>query len=114
MQKFTSKQNPKAFISLLPHNIKKRYNIWEENTVDKSVQSSHLKNCYSLEEAIETAQAYQKHSDMINPKGKFIYHVDVEILVVDSSNTSIMQDGDIAYALTVYPSVEEFDKLEVL
>ena len=114
MQKFTKNQQPKTFISLLPHNIKKRYNIWEENIVDKSVQSSHLQDCPSLEEAIEVAKAYQKHSDMINPKGKFIYHVDVEILVVDSQNNSIMQDGDIAYALTVYPKLEEFDKLEIL
>lgn len=111
---YSNKPTPKTFTSLLPHNIKKRYNIWEENTVDKSVQSSHLKDCLSLEEAIEIAQAYQKYSDMINSKGKFIYHVDIEILVVDSSNTSLMQDGDIAYALTVYPTVREFDKLGIL
>lgn len=111
---YSNKPIPKTFTSLKSHNIKKRYNVWEENTIDKSVQSSHLVNCYSLEEAIEIAQAYQKHSDIINPKGKFIYHVDIEILVVDSSNDSIMEDGDIAYALTVYPTIKEFDKLQIL
>ena len=106
---YSFNNNVKSFTSLRNHNIKKRYNIWQQDYQTGTVVASHLgsTNISTLEYAIETAKEFQKFSDQCE-QGRFIYKVDVELLIVDSQNNSLMEDGDIAYAITVYPEVNDF------
>lgn len=100
----------KTFVSLRNHNIKKRFNIWQEELATGSVERGHLDmQPTDLESAIKTAKDYQEYSDKVE-KGKYVYHVDIEILIENSEGESLMEDGDIAYAITVYPEVNDFCK----
>ena len=104
-------KNVKTFTSLNNNNIKKRFNVWQQDYQTGTVVSSHLGRTRipTLEEAIATAKEFQEFSDECE-QGRFIYKVDVEIIVQDSQGDSLMEDGDIAYSLTVYPSLDDFCK----
>jgi len=108
MTKFTGKPNLKTFTSLKGHNIKKRFNIWQEDKKTGAVISSHINSeGTTLEEVIKSVKGYQEFSDKCEG-GKYTYHVDVEILIENSSGESLMEGGDIAYAITIFPEVKDF------
>lgn len=114
MTNYSSNKGIKTFTSLKSHNIKKRYNIWQQDYQTGTIVASHLgsNNNQTLEQAIATAKEFQKFSDQCE-QGRFIYKVDLEILVEDSQGNSLMEDGDIAYAITLYPSIDDYMNVEV-
>ena len=109
----TNRPNQKVFTSLNSKNIKKRFNIWQQDNKTGTVVASHLSHPDNLEQAIAFSQEFQEFSNRYE-KGKFTYKVDLEIIVEDSEGNSLMEDGDIAYSITIFPQVEDYlDKVEV-
>lgn len=107
MEKFTNRLNPKAFTSLKNHNIKKRFNVWQEDKLTGTIVQSHIPSSdITLEGLIETVKGYQSFSDKCEG-GKYTYHIDIEILIENSQGESLME-GEVAYAITVYPEVKDF------